>query len=70
MPPYEINLENSGNKELYPKIDPIGEKISALISLQLEVAKKETLIAEDIYNTSRSIIIFTIFISFLIIFIS
>ena len=55
--------------ELYPKIDPIGEKISALISLQLEVAKKETLIAEDIYNTSRSIIIFTIFISFLIIFI-
>ena len=20
MPPYEINLENSGNKELYPKI--------------------------------------------------
>ncbi|MDD2894660.1 MAG: methyl-accepting chemotaxis protein [Aliarcobacter sp.] len=53
--------------ELYPKIDPIGEKISALISLQLDVAKKETQIAENIYNTSRTIIIVTIFASFLII---
>ncbi len=54
-------------KELYPKIDPIGEKISALISLQLDVAKKETEIAEDIYDTSRTIIIVTILASFLII---
>jgi len=53
--------------ELYPKIDPIGEKISALISLQLDVAKKETEIAEDIYDTSRTIIIVTILASFLII---
>ena len=35
-------------EELYPKIDPIGEKISALISLQLEVAKQETQTASDI----------------------
>ena len=53
--------------ELYPKIDPIGEKISALISLQLDEAKKETQTAEDIYDTSRTIIIATIFVSFLII---
>ena len=53
--------------ELYPNIDPIGEKISALISLQLEEANKETKIAENIYNTSRIIIIVTIFVSFLII---
>ena len=53
--------------ELYPKIDPIGEKVSALISLQLDEAKKETQTAEDIYDTSRTIIIATIFVSFLII---
>ena len=53
--------------ELYPKIDPIGEKISALISLQLDEAKKETQIAENIYNTSKIVIIVTILASFLII---
>jgi methyl-accepting chemotaxis protein len=53
-------------EELYPKIDPIGEKISALISLQLEVAKNETQIASNIYETSKTIIIITIIASFLI----
>jgi methyl-accepting chemotaxis protein len=54
-------------EELYPKIDPIGEKISALISLQLEVAKQETQIAHDIYETSKTIIILTILISLVVI---
>jgi methyl-accepting chemotaxis protein len=54
-------------EELYPKIDPIGEKISALISLQLEVAKQETQTASDIYETSKTIIIATILISLIII---
>ena len=54
-------------EELYPKIDPIGEKISALISLQLEVAKKETEIAFKVYETSKIITITTISLSFIII---
>ena len=61
------SITNITINELYPKIDPIGEKISALISLQLDEAKKETQTAEDIYDTSRTIIIATIFVSFLII---
>ncbi len=54
-------------EELYPNIDPIGEKISALITLQLDVAKSETQIAENIYSTSITVIIMTILGSFLII---
>ena len=54
-------------EELYPNIDPIGEKVSALISLQLEVAKQETDNATELYETSRTIIIITILISFIII---
>jgi methyl-accepting chemotaxis protein len=54
-------------KELYPKIDPIGERISALISLQLEVAKNETEIAYEIYQTSKIITIITITLSLCII---
>ena len=50
-------------EELYPNIDPISEKISALISLQLEVAKQETDNATELYETSRTIIIITILIS-------
>jgi len=50
-------------EDLYPKIDPIGEKISALISLQLKVAKNETEIAENKYEESKIIIIATIIIS-------
>lgn len=38
-------------KELYPMIDPIGDKISALIELQLKVAKVEKDTAEEIYKT-------------------
>ncbi|MDD2887201.1 MAG: methyl-accepting chemotaxis protein [Aliarcobacter sp.] len=53
--------------EMYPKIDPIGDKISALISLQLDVAKQESEIANSTYETSKTIIIITIFISFIII---
>ncbi|RXJ60017.1 HAMP domain-containing methyl-accepting chemotaxis protein [Candidatus Marinarcus aquaticus] len=40
-------------EDLYPKIDPIGEKISALISLQLKIAKSETENAYDIYEKSK-----------------
>ena len=53
--------------EMYPKIDPIGDKISALISLQLEVAKQETENAYNIYQTSKTIITATILISLIII---
>ena len=53
--------------EMYPKIDPIGDKISALISLQLDVAKQESEIANSTYETSKTIIIITIFISFIVI---
>jgi methyl-accepting chemotaxis protein len=52
-------------KELYPQIDPIGGKISELISLQLKVAKEETTLAMEIYNTSKMIIIVTIIIALL-----
>ena len=55
--------------ELYPMIDPIGEKISALISLQLTEAKNETDFAFKIYKTSKIIIIATIIIGFGLIFI-
>ena len=54
-------------EELYPKIDPIGEKISGLISLQLDVAKQETEIAYSIYETSKTIITITILIALVII---
>ena len=42
------SLINITKNELYSNIDPIGEKISALIDLQLDEAKKETEIATDI----------------------
>ena len=47
-------------EEMYPNIDPIGEKISSLISLQLDVAKKETIASSEIYETSKIIISITI----------
>ena len=53
-------------EELYQKIDPISEKISALIHLQLEVAKNETEIAYEIYQTSKTVIIIIIVMSFFI----
>ena len=54
-------------EDLYPRIDPISEKISALISLQLEIAKQETDNATDIYEASRTFIIVIILISFILI---
>ena len=42
--------------ELYPAIDPISEKFSELIGLQLEVAKIENNKAERIYKTSRNML--------------
>ena len=50
--------------ELYPQIDPIGEKISALIELQLRVAKEEKEKATAIYQSSRTLIISVIIITF------
>ncbi|QOG12581.1 methyl-accepting chemotaxis protein [Arcobacter sp. FWKO B] len=52
--------------ELYPKIDPIGERISELIKLQLDEAKKETDLAFTIYQTSKTIIFITIIIAFVL----
>ena len=54
-------------EEMYPKIDPIGEKISALISLQLKKKKKETDLASTIYEESKLLITTTIIICLLII---
>ena len=54
-------------EDLYPRIDPISEKISALISLQLEIAKQETDNATEIYETSRTLFIVIILISFILI---
>ncbi len=50
--------------ELYPSIDPIGEKISALMELQLQVAKEEKEKATAIYETSRMMIITIIVVAF------
>jgi methyl-accepting chemotaxis protein len=45
-------------KELYLKIDPVTEKISELISLQLRVAKEEYATSAEVYsNTSRNFVI-------------
>lgn len=52
--------------ELYPRIDPIGEKISALMELQLRVAKEEKDKATEIYQSSRTMIIAIIIASFLL----
>lgn len=54
-------------KELYPTIDPIGNKISDLIELQLRVAKEEKDKAAEIYKSSRALIITIIASSFLLI---
>ncbi len=55
-------------EELYPKIDPIGEKISELITLQLDVAKLETQDVEEDYYFSKTVIISTIIGLFLVLF--
>ncbi|WP_044418643.1 HAMP domain-containing methyl-accepting chemotaxis protein [Halarcobacter anaerophilus] len=54
-------------KDLYPKIDPIGEKIAQLIKLQLEEAKKETNKAIEVYNISKIITVSTIVVTLLLI---
>jgi len=61
-------------KELYPAIDPVSEKFSAIIDVQLKVAKEEYEHAENLYSKSRNIIflivsgalISVIFLSFVI----
>ncbi|MDN5107499.1 methyl-accepting chemotaxis protein [Aliarcobacter butzleri] len=53
-------------EELYPNIDPISGKVSELIKLQLDVAKNETDIAAEIYSSSKTTIILTIVISFVV----
>lgn len=50
-------------QELYPLIEPIGEKISALMELQLRVAKEEKDKATEIYESSRFLIISVISVS-------
>ena len=60
------SLINITKNELYPSIDPIGEKISALINLQLDEAKKETQIATDIYNSAKLMVTTVVIVSFLI----
>ena len=43
--------------ELYPNIDPISEKISQLVDLQIEVARQEYEKAESNYNTLLKVFI-------------
>jgi methyl-accepting chemotaxis protein len=52
--------------ELYSNIDPIGEKISSLISLQLNVAKEERDKAHNIYENSKVLVISSIIVIVLI----
>ncbi|OHD99500.1 MAG: hypothetical protein A2552_01985, partial [Sulfuricurvum sp. RIFOXYD2_FULL_44_160] len=52
--------------ELYPLIDPIGEKVSALMELQLRVAKAEKEKATEIYESSRILVISIIISSFIL----
>ena len=59
-------VENISIQEMYPLIDPIGENISALIELQLRVAKEEKDKATEIYESSRIMIIAIIASSFLL----
>jgi methyl-accepting chemotaxis protein len=60
-------IANISATELYPMIDPIGEKISALMELQIRVAKEEKEKAAEIYQTSRTLIIAIIVSAFLLI---
>ncbi len=59
-------VETITMQELYPLIDPIGEKISALIELQLRVAKMEKEKATEIYESSRILIFSVIIVAFLL----
>ena len=60
------NITKITIEELYPKIDPIGEKISELITLQLDVAKIETQNIEEDYHFSKIFIISEIVVLFII----
>jgi methyl-accepting chemotaxis protein len=60
-------VETISIEKMYPLVDPIGEKISALIELQLRVAKVEKDKAAEIYESSRIMIIAIITASFLLI---
>ncbi len=51
----KTQLTQYAASELYPVIDPISEKFSELIGLQLDVAKIENDEAERLYKTSRNI---------------
>jgi methyl-accepting chemotaxis protein len=63
----ENAVETISIQKMYPLVDPIGEKISALIELQLRVAKEEKDKATEIYESSRMMIIAIITASFLLI---
>ena len=52
--------------ELYPKIDPISAKVAELITLQLEVAKKEKEFANEVYNASVLYISATIILTLIV----
>ena len=65
----EKNLELVTNitiNELYPKIDPISAKVAELITLQLEVAKKEKEFASEVYNASVIYISLTIVLTLIV----
>ena len=52
----KMRLTKYAATELYPAIDPVSEKITELINLQLEVAKNENGKAERLYKTSRNML--------------
>jgi len=50
-----IRLTKYTADELYPVIDPISEKVSELIALQLEIARTENNRSKRIYETTRNV---------------
>lgn len=52
--------------ELYPAIDPVSEKLSRLVDIQLKVARDEYEKSSDTYRTSRSISLTAIMVGFLL----
>lgn len=53
-------LANFTINEMYPNIDPISDKVSALVDIQIEIAKQEYDTAQKNYGTLRNIFIGTL----------
>jgi len=61
-----VGLANFTIKEMYPKIDPLTEKISALVNLQLVVSKKVYHESDNFYGKGKWLAIVLIFLGVVI----